>query len=310
MAEPIELQRYFRHRLARCRRQVGLEIETLMTKPRGNVGAKLISFGESQELMRRLARSGWDAHVQHAGDHLVLVRDPAGFSYKYDAGHANFELACPPDYSARAALHKARDRLEQLYRIANSLGISPLLAPCHRGEEDTLIDLEPRDRFWLTVDGRDAFAPIARIASFQATFDVAPEEAIELINRLLQRLEHFYSWFPQFRVWQRYVHESKAGYRGDRFGGPMGFESIEEYCARIAEHKVGLIKAQRLVPFAEADLADTKEIALFIRSVWWHFRLRRNGDQLCIEVRPIGRYPDDELEARLAFVCELVGYAM
>ena len=50
--------------------------------------------------------------------------------------------------------------------------------------------------------------------------------------------------------------------------------------------------------------AMTVDIPLFIRSVWWYFRLRRYGTQLCIEIRPFARCEDDDFVHQLSFVLD------
>ena len=53
-----------------------------------------------------------------------------------------------------------------------------------------------------------------------------------------------------------------------------------------------MVSGNRLVDQEEAGDYD---IPLFIRSVWWHFRLKRYGNRLCLEIRPFARRSDEHI---------------
>jgi hypothetical protein len=69
-----------------------------------------------------------------------------------------------------------------------------------------------------------------------------------------------------------------------------------------------VIRGTTLVPFAEVKEGMTPEgLTLFLRSIWWYFRLRRYGPQLCVEVRPLPRLSDHDLQNQLDFVLAIMG---
>ena len=75
--------------------------------------------------------------------------------------------------------------------------------------------------------------------------------------------------------------------REDRYGGPRRFKDLADYVDQIKKHNVVMHQGQPCnLPF---DDVDSPDIELFLRSVWWHYRLRRYGDQLTVEIRPFGR---------------------
>ena len=76
--------------------------------------------------------------------------------------------------------------------------------------------------------------------------------------------------------------------------------SIEHYVELLAQHDV--VVNGKLIPFAEAN----QQIDLFLRSVWWNFRLRRYNDRLCIEIRTFARRTDDEGKRDLEAIKDLI----
>ena len=102
-------------------------------------------------------------------------------------------------------------------------------------------------------------------------------------------------------MWRAYIAESKANYRSDRYGGPLQFESILDYCMRLSKHDV--VQGATLVPF---DAVGEIDIPLYLRSIWWYFRLKRYGKALCVEVRPLPRRADELLQSQLEKVFDLM----
>jgi len=107
--------------------------------------------------------------------------------------------------------------------------------------------------------------------------------------------------FPQDAVWKRYIVDSSAKYLSNRYGGPLAFESLEDYCQALARHDV--VQGTRLVPFQDVS---NLEVSLYLRSIWWHFRLKRYGNALCIEVRPMARRADEQFQHQLDKVLAIV----
>lgn len=301
MATPQALLDHFTVGLDPCSYRVGIEVETLF---RGSNGG-LMTFRQSQGLFARLMQRGnWTPSSTAPCGSVVDIVDPENNRLKYDAGHANIELATSPAQLADI-LPSCRGCLHELYGAAARVEAAPYFGPIAPSEEDTLIALTPRDRSWLQVDGRDAFAPIARIASVQFTFGVPREKAIEWLNRLAGSLDEFIGGFPQHSIWRQYIEKSRAGYRPCRFGGPLRFGSFEEYCHELSKHHVIEVENSRLTPFGDIEDLDVPQ---FLRSVWWFFRLRRYGNELCIEIRPIGRWDDERIEWWLRRVAEIVDH--
>lgn len=195
----------------------------------------------------------------------------------------------------------AESCLHQLYESARIFEAEPFFAPVLESNEDLLVIPDERDAIWLELDGRSALAPLARTSSVQFTVSVAPPEAIGILNRLGQQIDTFLTDYPQEVVWRRYIAESSAGYRSDRYGGPLTFSSLENYCLSLSKHDV--VQGARLVPFPDVDQLD---VPLFLRSIWWYFRLKRYGNALCVEVRPMPRRTDDQFLCQLEKVLQIV----
>ena len=79
-----------------------------------------------------------------------------------------------------------------------------------------------------------------------------------------------------------------------RYGGPLLFADRHNYCLELSKNDV--IQKGRLVPY---DLVKDLDIPLYLRSIWWYFRLKRYGNRLCIEVRPLARQSDELLASQL-----------
>ena len=153
-----------------------------------------------------------------------------------------------------------------------------------------------REEEFFQLDGYEVTNMMANTASVQFTVDVTPENAVHHLNNLGASLPEFLLHYRQDKLWKRYVRESKAGYRPDRYGGPVRFDSLHDYCGQLARHRV--ISSGRLVAYEEATDFDPHQ---FIKSIWWYFRLKRYGDQLCIEIRPQERRSDESFGEQLEF---------
>jgi hypothetical protein len=192
--------------------------------------------------------------------------------------------------------------LDQLYGAARFCGAEPYFAPVLETEEDLLVIPDERDATWLKLDSREALLPLARISAVHFTISVAPGDVVRVLNGLAARTDSFLADFPQDAIWRSYIAESAAGYRPDRYGGPLFFKSLRDYCWALTRHDV--VDGVRLVPFsAAANLS----FSLFLRSVWWYFRLKRYGNALCLEVRPIPRRTDAEIKHQLDKVLGIIG---
>ena len=156
-----------------------------------------------------------------------------------------------------------------------------------------------REMEFLNLDGVEVTNMMAGTSAVQFTVDVTPEDAIRCLNNLGSRLPLFLEDYPQDAYWKRYMRESRAGYRADRYGGPLSFDSLRDYCDKLAVHRA--VAGGKLVAHEEVPTLDIHQ---FIKSVWWYFRLKRYGEQLCIEIRPLARRSDSMLDEQLALALD------
>lgn len=290
--------------------KIGMEIETPFLSADGDP----ISVETSQQIFRdfidRPFGMNWRV-TQQKGNMLTEITNDERSKLLYELGRHNLELSVMPETEHTIA-STARSFLHRLYEAADRAGASPHLAPVLETDEDLLMIPDERDATWENLDGRPALRTLARTASVQYTFDVLEKRAaIEALNRLGKRVDCFLADYPQDAVWKRYIAESKAHYRADRYGGPLIFLDSEHYCEQLVLHDV-VRPPGELVPHAYLEDID---IPTFVRSVWWHFRLRRfkspyrlTHPRLCIEVRPFARRGDDLFESQLKSILDIVNF--
>ncbi len=290
MTPAEQVERYFWGTTAQSD-HIGAEVETSFITS----GGIPISLDVSQRIMRDLVNNGgWRVgDTKNDGEFIATVVSPFGDVLSYELGRQNLELATVPVDPAGLIAH-TRKQLDVVYRVAAKHDAYPHFAPILDTNEDLLALPDKRDVTWLTLDGRSALRPLATISSVQFTLPVTVDTAIPILNRFGAQVAEFLADYPQEDVWYQYVAESSAGYRSDRYGGPSHFESLADYCQQLVQHDV--VVDTKLVPMAQVDTLD---IPLFLRSVWWYSRLRKHGDQLCVEVRPLPRRGDDQLDHQL-----------
>lgn len=274
---------------------VGAEVETQFVDGNRNP----ISVRTSQQILSHLAENGWDV-AYRKGCLITTLADKRGNRILYELGRHNIEVATAVS-TPENVIATAQRCLNQLYEAGNVSGAYPYRAPILDGDEDLLVIPDERDATWLELDGRTALAPLARTSSVQFTVSVSLSEAVNALNRLGRRLDVFMDDYPQDQVWKRYIRDSSAGYRPDRYGSQDAFESLDDYCRALARHDV--VRGTRLVPYSSVPDVD---IPLYLRSIWWHFRLKRYDDALCIEVRPMARRADELFSRQLATVLDIV----
>lgn len=278
-------------------RRVGAEVETSFVTALGfpaTIEAVQLGF-------RQLITVGWKALDAKGPIVTELVKD--GWRISFELGRQNVELASPPmDRSDLIAAVQAT--LVELYQAMAGAGLQPVFQPVLETDEDLLIIPDERDATWLKLDGRNSLNLLARSSSVQFTFALSPSEAISVINRLNANRDRFLSDYPQEVMWRRYIAESHAGYDPQRYGGPAHFCSLEHYCCELAKQPV--VMGEQLVPFAEVD-GEQLDVSLFVRSVWWYFRLKRFDDTLCVEVRSLPRREDDRLAEQFMLVEDIIG---
>jgi hypothetical protein len=211
-----------------------------------------------------------------------------------ELGVQKIELAVGPCRTFDELLQRAHDGLNHLYKVADQYNARPVFTPEIHWDGSLLYATEDRDKLWVELDGSKSLEQLCRCSSVQFTVDVNPADAIDMINALWAAKIQERDYAPNNRRVQNYIKQSHAHYRTDRYGGPSHFKDLEDYVRKLAQHDVVMHKGQtvRLKPNKVPDL----DIGLFIRSVWWHYRLRRYNDNLGIEIRPFSRRDDDCLE--------------
>lgn len=274
---------------------IGAEVETQFVDKDG----KAVQTQTSQKMLRHLAENGWEVDC-HKGNLITTLVDQNGNKIFYELGRHNIEIstmASTPVF----VLDVTRKCLAQLYESARRFSAQPFFAPILSEEEDLLIIPDERDAIWLELDGRDALAPLARTSSIQFTISVSPQDNIKILNKFGEKVDSFLADFPQDTIWKQYIVDSSAKYLPDRYGGPLVFESLNDYCQALARHDV--VQGTRLVPYH--DISDL-EVSLYLRSIWWHFRLKRYDNALCIEIRPMARRADEQFQHQLDKVLAIV----
>ena len=231
---------------------------------------------------------------------------PSDCQHKLELGRQKFELAIAPCHTFGHLLERAQESLAWLYQTAARYGALPRMAP-EISWEGNLLDesSDPRDEVWLKLDGRRALEELCRCSSVQFTVDVNPRDAVAVLSALWAAKLHELDYAPNHQRWLRYIKYSAAGYAADRYAGPDGFDSLDDYTARLAEHHVVMHRGQpvKLAPAVVPDL----DVDLFLRSVWWHYRLRRYGDTLAVEIRPFARRSDDCIERYWGHIASVLG---
>lgn len=273
---------------------IGAEIETQFVDKNGFA----ITTKKSQAILTNLTKNGWEIDCRK-GDLITTLIDQNDNKIFYELGRHNIEVATAA-LKTSSVLNATRKCLNELYEAASSVGAKPYFAPILNSDEDLLVIPDERDATWLELDGRSVLAPLARTSSVQFTISVAPKDAIAILNKFGGQIDSFLTDFPQDAVWKEYIKGSSAGYLHSRYGGPLTFESLENYCLSLAKHDV--VQGARLVPL---QFIDELDVSLFLRSIWWHFRLKRYGNALCIEVRPMARREDTKFQFQLEKVIEI-----
>ncbi len=275
---------------------IGIEVETQFV----DLGGRAIRTEIAQQIFRGFVASGWRV-VTRKGELLTELISPGNDRLLYELGRHNLEISAAPR-PADAVVPAVLRLLAELYGQAWNLGVRPLLAPILETEEDLLVVPDERDAQWVRTDGRSALNNLTRCSAVQFTIDVPLKDAIRCVNVLNEMKYSFLNEYPQEELWRRYIKESAATYSPSRYGGPDRFADLDDYCAKLAEH--GVVRDGRVVPCESAGEVD---IPLFLRSVWWYFRLKRYGPKLCLEVRPFARGRDSKIQEDLDRVLQILG---
>lgn len=280
---------------------VGVEIETHFRDGMGHP----ISVSQSQYMLDSMVHNfDWTVaqwkRSPRKGYLTTEIRDKEGNKILYELGRQNIEVAFAPK-PVKLAVSTARKVLDTLYFVGERMDAYPYLGPILETADDLLVIPDQRDAIWLELDGRPALELLARSAAVQFTIAVSPKEVMRCLKKLGRSIGIFLEDYPQEVLWRRYIQESEAGYHPWRYGGPLFFDKLKDYCERLIEHDV--VSGSKLVPHTKCKEVN---IPLFLRSVWWYFRLKRYGGALCIEVRPMARRSDDKLQEQLEMVLDIM----
>ena len=246
-----------------------------------------------------MERFGWKVSVKKSDLITELKRDEE--KILYDLGRQCIELSSRPALTD-LVYKETLGSLHELYDSAKQCGAYPFFEPIIETGDDLLVIPDKRDASWLKLDGKKALNLCARTASVQFTVEtMGPQHAIEILNHLAYKREWIleYNPYPQEDLWRQYIATSQAHYREDRYG-IVRPTSIKHYVEMLAMHDV--VMNGRLIPFAKA----TQDIDLFLRSVWWNFRLRRYNNRLCVEIRTLARRDDIKAHEDLSMILNLL----
>lgn len=234
---------------------------------------------------------------------------PPWCRHHLELGRQKIELAISPTEDVHALLERATTGLQWLYARAERFGAKPLAVPALVWPHPLLAVENPRDQLWVEIDGAPALEPLCRCSSVQFTIDVHPDDAIGWIDQLWRSRLHVRDYAANDRAWRTYLDASAAHHARTRYGGPDGFDGeLGAYAREHARHPV-LMHAGRAMTLDIDRALTSSDFSLdsYLRSVWWHYRLRRFGDTLALEIRPIARRSDHSLAAQWNAVADVLG---
>ncbi len=276
---------------------VGIEVETSFLK----ADKTPIDIEQSQRMFKYLVKKYGFMIASEKSSLITEVKDWRGNRILYELGRQNIEVATVPG-SICGVVHSTLEILEKLYDAGVKAEAFPLFEPILKNKENLLVIPDERDAIWLELDGREALELLSRISAVQFTISVpSAEHGVFLIRKLLDQRERFLEDYPQDEIWRKYIRMSKAGYLDERYGGPGNLYNLRDYCGALVRHDVVL--GPKLVPHIEVEDLN---VPLFLRSVWWYFRLKKYGKTICIEVRPIARREDSKIESQLEMVLDIL----
>jgi len=268
------------------------------TKSGGRIGLE-IETDFVTELGQPISESVTAALLAPSGN------QPAGTEIKLELGRQKIELAIAPANSFERLWEQARQSLDWLYRKAASLGAYPCFEPEIRYDGRLLFVTDERDSLWVELDGKEALENLCRCSSVQFTIDVNPDDAIGWINLLWDKKIFEVDYAVNDRLWRRYINESRFGYSQTRYAGPIGFESQADYLAELCREPV--VMHQGIPCRQTVEMVRNLDCNLFLRSIWWHFRLKRFGNALAVEIRPFSRRSDEDIPKKWAIVAATLG---
>ncbi|HEU5187107.1 MAG TPA: hypothetical protein VFT87_01245, partial [Candidatus Saccharimonadales bacterium] len=203
--------------------------------------------------------------------------------------------------------------LQWLYKQAAQWGATPLFEPTFDWKDPLLLRPtskklnDRRDAAFIELDSVEALEVLCRCASVQVTFSVNPNDAVAILNRLWAAKLHTND-YPNDVYWRRYIALSRAKYNTERYAGPESFASLEDYASYIARQPIHMYNGQRCNPPLSIGVLGNapNALALALRNVWNHYRLKRFGDTLAIEARPFARRHDQKIATTVQQIKSIV----
>jgi len=195
----------------------------------------LLEYFDNPDTRRTVTGATWGAEIEtHFVDsvgrpisisttrRLLATTPPGPWRTTIDLGNQLIEFVVGPQSSPAALLSSTHDGLRWLYRQAARLGASPVFAPTlpRTHAQNLLWIQDDRDQVWCKLDGQAALEHLCRVASVQITMSVHPSELVQTINALWRGKLHAHDYAKNDASWRRYISESTAGYRSDRYAGP------------------------------------------------------------------------------------------
>lgn len=271
-------------------RKIGLEVETLFID---GASQEPITLEVSQGMMFYLIENlEWKLQQSKNGKAVCLEKD--GYWLTYDLGWNNFELITPPTKidsggGFPSGYYDVEQNLEDAARKFNAEACLNGWDGCR---SNTLIMPDKRDEIWLELDGPALFS-LGHIAAIHVNIDLCSmAEGESFIKKLLSAFQaKDWPYHRNRRIWQYYIDNSLADYEADRYGPPPC--NFTKYCEELAAKKVvmnsingDLRIAKPASPFGGCPEVD---IDMFLRSVWWWYRLRVRSGRLVLEIRDLPR---------------------
>ncbi len=272
-------------------RSFGVEVETLFV----DAGNRPISLATSQAIWRSLVEDfGWEATETRKGKLVELVKND--FHLIYELGRHNFEITTPAELvSDCGQLFRAYRMIEtEIFLAASSCGARPLLKGWDGFRNNTLILPDRRDEIWVELDGLKPLSLLSHTACIHFNLDLCSvEEGWEFMAKLKEKYQQL-GWPKRSNgwAWREYLKTSRANYESGRYGWPPA-KSLGGYCRKLSTFRLVMNKRAGRLSVANPAMPFTQtldpDINLFLRSVWWIFRLRVRGGRLVLEIRDVPR---------------------
>lgn len=275
-------------------RMLGIEIESLFVN---STTKNPITLEVSQKIWKKLVENhGWRVTETKNGMLVKLSKDD--YQLVYELGWNNFELNTPAFcITDKTELFRSVANILQSFKeAANNFDAEILFSGYDQSISSTLILPDERDKIWIELDGEEALSILGHIACVHYNLDLSSvDEGFEFME-LLKPMYQEKNWFENGNAWawKKYIKKSKAEYAADRYGIPP-MNNLEQYCSSLAGFNVVMNKrkdnGRLFIPETNIPAGETSkfDMELFLRSVWWVYRLRVRDGKLVLEIRDVPR---------------------